>query len=171
MAVPHDTRIQSAVNTFEEANARMVKLLEALSDDAARRAPSDGGWNPAQVGHHVAITNELFAGILAGAVPLTKPAPSGFTENPGIFAGVPPRVQTLPPLQPPSEAARAGAIERLRASQTSLVSAMKALPADRAAAEVMDLPFGTITMYQAAEFTGAHVARHIEQIHRCTAGV
>jgi len=33
MAVPHDTRIQSAVNAFEEANARMVQLLEALSDD------------------------------------------------------------------------------------------------------------------------------------------
>jgi hypothetical protein len=48
---------------------------------------------------------------------------------------------------------------------------MKGLPPARAAAEVMDLPFGTITMYQAAEFTGAHVTRHIEQIRRCTSGV
>ena len=171
MAVPHDTRIQSAVNAFEEANARMVQLLEGLSDDAARRAPGDGGWNAAQVGHHVAVTNELFAGVLAGVVPLTKPAPAGFVENPNIFSAVPVRVETLPPLQPPSEAARAGAIARLRSSQTSLVSAMKALPRARAAAEIMELPFGTITMYQAAEFTGAHVARHIEQIRRCTSGV
>jgi hypothetical protein len=89
MANSHETRIHNAVNAFEEANASMVRLLEALNDEAARRAPSDGGWNPAQVGYHVAITNELFAGILAGAVPMAKPAPAGFAENPNVFSNVP----------------------------------------------------------------------------------
>jgi hypothetical protein len=169
MAAAHDTRIQSAVNVFEEANARMVALLESLSDEAARLSPDEGSWSPAQVGYHVAVTNELFAGILTGAVPMARTAPSGFTENPDIFGALPSRAKTLPPLEPPPAAARAEAIDRLRAAERALVSAMKALPADRASTQVMDLPFGTISMYQATEFAGAHVKRHVDQIHRCTA--
>jgi hypothetical protein len=169
MAAAHDTRIQSAVNMFEEANTRMVALLEALSDETARQPAAEGSWSPAQVGYHVAATSELMAGILTGAVPIARPAPSGFTENPDVFSTIPTKVQTLPPLEPPSAAARAEAIERLRATHGIVVGAMKALPPDRAASQVMDLPFGTITLYQAAEFTGAHVARHIDQIRRCTA--
>jgi len=171
MAATHEHRIQSAVNVFEEANARMVRLLEGLSDDAAGRAPLPGAWNPAQVGFHVAVTNELFAGILSGALPLAKPAPTGFMENPSVFASIPEKLKTLPPLEPPAGAARAEAIAKLQAAQAAVVAAMKALPPARAAGQVMDLPFGTVTMYQAAEFTGAHVRRHLDQIHRCTAGV
>ena len=169
MPAAHETRIQSAVNVFEEANARMVALLESLSDEAARHTPGDGAWSPAQVGCHVAITNELFAGILTGKVPMARTAPAGFTENPDVFTSLPKKVQTLPPLEPPSGAARAEAIERLRTAQRALVSAMESLSADRAGTQVMDLPFGTISMDQAAEFTGAHVSRHLDQIHRCAA--
>jgi hypothetical protein len=169
MPAPHETRIQTAVNRFEEATARMVAMLEALSDDAARRAPSEGAWTPAQVGYHVAITNELFAGIFSGAVPMAKQAPAGFNENPDIFSGLSgKRVQTLPPLEPPSSAARADAIAKLRSSERALVSAIKALPPDRAVDQVLEFPFGTINLYQAAEFAGAHVGRHVEQIRRCT---
>jgi hypothetical protein len=169
MAAAHETRIQSAVNKFEEANARMVALLEALSDELARQAPAAGSWSPAQIGFHVAITTELFAGVLSGAVPMSKEAPSGFSENPEIFAGLPSRIKTLAPLEPPSAAARAEAIEKLRSSERALITAIKSLPPERAASQVMDLPFGTINMYQAAEFTGAHAARHLDQIRRCTA--
>lgn len=169
MPVPHEKRIQNAISRFEEANARMVRLLEALSDEAARRAPGDGKWNAAQVGYHVAVTNELFAGILSGTVPLAKPAPAGFEENSGVFQGIPEKIQTVPPLEPPTSAARAEAIAKLRAAQAALVAAMKALPPDRAEAQVMQLPFGTINMYQAAEFTGAHVDRHLQQMQRAGA--
>ena len=169
MPAPHETRIQSAVNMFEEANARMVALLESLSDEAARHTPGEGRWTPAQVGYHVAVTNELFAGILTGAVPMARTAPAGFSENTDVFSTIPAQIKTLPPLEPPAAAARAEAIERLRAAEQALVTAMKTLPVDRAATQVMDLPFGTITMYQAAEFTGAHVSRHLAQIHRTVA--
>lgn len=170
MPVTHENRIQNAINVFEEANGRMVRLLEGLSDDAARRAPGDGKWNAAQVGYHVAVTNELFAGILSGGVPLTKPAPDGFVENPAVFQSIPESLQTLPPLEPPAAAARDEAIAKLRSAQAALVAAMKALPPARATSEILQLPFGTINMYQAAEFTGAHVHRHLDQINRCTAG-
>jgi len=147
----------------------MVALLEALSDGLARQAPAEGSWSPAQVAFHVAVTNELFAGVLSGAVPLSKPAPSGFSENSDIFSGLPSKVKTLPPLEPPSAATRAEAIDKLRSSERALITAIKSLAPERAASQVMDLPFGTINMYQAAEFTGAHAARHLDQIRRCTA--
>ena len=67
------------------------------------------------MGYHVAITNELFAGILTGAVPMAKTAPSGFTENPDLFASAAARgPTTLPPLEPPSVAARAEALSNAR---------------------------------------------------------
>lgn len=169
MANSHETRIHNAVNAFEEANASMVRLLEALNDEAARRAPSDGGWNAAQVAYHVAITNELFAGILTGSVPMAKPVPAGFAENPNVFSNVPSKVDTFPALQPPAVVSRDEALSKLKSAQAQMVGAMKALSPDSASGRVMELPFGAITMYQAAEFAGAHIGRHIAQIHRCTA--
>jgi hypothetical protein len=169
MANPHEKRIHNAVNAFEEANASMVRLLEALNDEAAKRAPSGGGWNAAQVGYHVAISNELFAGILAGAVPMAKPAPPGFNENPNVFSNVPSKVSTFPALEPPAAVSRDEALSKLRSAQAQIVGAIKALSPDSASGRVMELPFGAITMYQAAEFAGAHIHRHIAQIQRCTA--
>ena len=171
MANSHEARIHNAVNAFEEANASMVRLLEALNDEAARRAPSDGGWNPAQVGYHVAITNELFVGILSGAVPMAKPAPAGFVENPNVFAGIPSKVNTFPTLEPPAVVSRDEALSKLKSAEAQIVGAMNALSAESASGRVMEFPFGSITMYQAAEFAGAHITRHIAQIQRCTQNV
>lgn len=172
MPVPHDDRIRNAVSSFEESTNRMVTLLEGLNDEAARRSGPDGGWSPAQVGLHVAITNELFAGVLSGSVPMAQPAPAGFAENPGVFSGVPPRLKTPQPLEPPSiGVTRDIALDRLRAAHRATIGAMRSLDAQRASGHVMQLPFGAITLYQAAEFLAPHTERHIAQIHRCTAGV
>lgn len=171
MAVTHEDRIRKAVNAFEEANAHLVRMLEGLNEEAARRKPTDGGWSPAQVGYHVAVTNELFAGVLSGAVRMAQPAPAGFAEDPNVFAAVPEKLKTLPPLEPPETGVtRADAIAKLRAAQPSLVAAIASMSAGRAGGQVMQLPFGSITLYQAAEFLGAHTARHAGQIRRCTAG-
>jgi hypothetical protein len=48
-------------------------------------------------------------------------------------------------------------------------SSFRALSPESASGRVMQLSFGAITMYQAAEFAGAHIGRHLAQIHRCTA--
>jgi hypothetical protein len=166
----HKDRIRNAVNTFEAATDRIVKVLEGLSDDAARRAPGDGGWTPAQVGAHVAIANETFAGILSGAIPMAQPAPSGFVEDAGVFAAIPPRAKTMPPLDTATQqVSRTDAINRLRAARTATIGAMQGLDAGRAAGNTVTLPFGTISLYQAAELLGPHTDRHIAQIHRCAA--
>jgi hypothetical protein len=35
------------------------------------------------------ITDDFLAGILTGSIPKSVPAPSGFQENPNVFAGCP----------------------------------------------------------------------------------
>lgn len=168
MPAPHDDRIRNAVSSFEDANTRLVRMLEGLNDEAATKAPADGGWSAAQVGYHVAMTNELFAGVLTGAVPLAQPVPAGFAENPNVFSTVPSKVETGPPLQPPAGTTRQDAVAKLRSAQPAIVGAMKALTAERAAGHIMQLPFGPITLYQAAEFMGPHTTRHIAQVERVT---
>lgn len=169
MPAQHADRIHSAISSFEEANSRLIRMLEGLNDEAAKKVPSDGGWSAAQVGYHVAMTNELFAGVLAGSVPLAQPAPAGFAENPAIFSAVPSKVETAPPLQPPAGTTRQDAVSKLRSAQTVIVGAMKALTPERATGHIMELPFGLVTLYQAAEFMGPHTSRHIAQVQRVTA--
>lgn len=172
MATTHESRINNAINSLDAATASIVKVLEGLSGDAARTAPQGGGWSPAQVGLHVAMTNELFAGILTGAVPMSKPAPAGFAEDPDVFSKAPSKIKTPDPLEPPSAGVTsANAVARLRSAQTTTLSALKTLAPDRASGYVIELPLGVITLYQAAEFLGPHTSRHIAQIQRCLAGV
>lgn len=169
MPAEHNDRIRNAVSSFEEANTRLVRMLEGLNDEAAKKAPKDGGWSAAQVGYHVAMTNELFAGILAGTVALSQPAPAGFAENAGVFSAVPAKIETAPPLQPPAGTTRQDAVAKLRSAQTVIVGAIRALTADRATGHIMQLPFGPVSLYQAAEFLGPHTTRHIAQVERVTA--
>jgi hypothetical protein len=171
MAATHESRIRNAINNLKESTASIVTLLEGLGDDAARSEPQGGGWSPAQVGLHVAMTNELFAGILTGRVPMSKPAPAGFVEDPAVFSNAPSKIKTPDPLEPPTAGVtRTDAIARLQASQGTTISALKTLAPDRASGNVIELPIGRITLYQAAEFLGPHTTRHIAQIQRCLAG-
>ncbi len=49
MPAQHEDRIRNAVSSFEEANSRLVGMLEGLNDEAAKQAPKDGGGSVAQV--------------------------------------------------------------------------------------------------------------------------
>jgi len=168
MPAPHDDRIRNAVSSFEEANNRLIRLLEGLNDEAAKKAPAGSGWNAAQIGYHVAMTNELFADVLTGSVPFAQPAPSGFAENPDVFSAAPSKIETLPPLEPPAATTRQEAVAKLRSAQPVTVGAVKGLTPERATGHIMQLSFGAITLYQAAEFLAPHTTRHIAQVERAT---
>lgn len=171
MSATYESRINNAINSLQESTTGIVTLLQGLSDDGARSVPQGGGWSPAQVGLHVAMTNELFAGILTGGIPMSKPAPAGFVEDPEVFSKAPSKIKTPDPLEPPaSGVTRTDAIARLRSAQSTAVSAVKTLAPDRASGNVIELPMGVITLYQAAEFLGPHTSRYIAQIQRCLAG-
>lgn len=117
------------------------------------------------------MTDELFAGILTGGAPRSKPAPAGFVDDPDVFAEAPSKIKTPDPLEPPaSGVTRTDAIARLRSAQTATVSALKTLAPDRASGNVVELPMGVITLFQSAEFLGPHTSRHIAQLQRCLAG-
>src|SRR5687767_5740814 len=94
-------RAASILARFTAAHHALLAALRDIAAEAAEHQPANGGWTPAQVGCHVAMTNEWIAGVLTGGVAGAQPAPAGFTEsfNP---AAIPARVKTFPTLEPPA---------------------------------------------------------------------
>ena len=118
---------------------------------------------------HLALSNELFAGILTGAVVMAQAVPDGFTEDSAVFSKVPTKITTFPSLEPPDGVTRAEAVERLRRANEQVVAAIEGLSDQRGGGHCVQLPFGTISLYQFADFTGAHMIRHTAQLERATA--
>jgi uncharacterized damage-inducible protein DinB len=171
MSAAHSTRIQVSATAFKTAADTFVSSLERLSDDAATAKPKDGGWTPGQIGMHLALANELFAGILTGAVPMAQTAPAGFAEDPQVFSRIPNKITTFPSLVPPDGVKRDEALDRLRRANDQVFAAIQSLPADRAASQCVQLPFGAISLYQFADFAGGHLVRHAAQLQRALADV
>ena len=169
MSAPHSTRIQASATAFKTAAESFVSSLERLSDDSAAVQPKEGGWTPAQIGMHLALSNELFAGILSGAVPMAQPAPAEFAEDAQVFSRIPNKITTFPSLVPPDGVKRGEALDRLRRANAQLVAAIEGLQPDRAASQCVQLPFGTVSLYQFADFAGAHMLRHTAQLQRTLA--
>lgn len=157
--------MEQKVGAFNAVMEQFIRTLEATPD--ATPAPKDGGWNPAQIGWHVARTNELLSGALSGAVPMAQPIPPEFQEDPEIFAKVPAKIQTFPQLEPPADVTRESAIAQLQASAKTTVSAFRTLSEERASRHFIQFPMGPLTMYQFADFTVGHVSRHQKQLERC----
>jgi len=149
----------------------MIAALERLNDAAAMHTPAGGGWTAAQIGYHVATTNDFLGGILTGAIPKAVAPPAGFQENPNVFSQLPTKVTTFAALEPPANVTRAQAISKLRESTAQTVKAIEGLNAERASGQVVEFPFGKISLYQLAEFIGGHVVRHHAQFQRATASV
>ena len=157
-------RMAAAAAAFSHALEALIADLEAF--DQPERAPKDGGWSAVQIAWHVAETNFHVAGLLSGRTAGTKPVPV-FAEDPMAFSKIPERVPTpIPDIHPPATITRPEAIARLRASEAPVVEAMTSLTERRGRFVAIDLPFGTINLYQLAEWAGAHVTRHRRQLSR-----
>lgn len=168
MAQSHQNRIHASVSAFQSASEQLITALERLNDELATRAPKQGGWNAAQIGYHVATTNEFLAGVLSGAVPMAVAAPDGFAENAAVFSNVPAKIETFPQLQPPPNVTRADALAKLRLTTGTTVHAIESLTAERARGYTVQFPMGQLSMYQVADFIGGHVTRHQKQLERAT---
>lgn len=160
----HDERIESIASDVAAANTRLVSALQAIPPEAAEQNPPDGGWNAARIGVHVAITNEWVCAVLRGDAPAAQPAPEGFNENWASIA-VPDRVQTFPQLVPPEDATLADALHRLELADEQVSTTVRGLSEERGCMCVT-LPFGTLSLYQLAEFIGLHSGRHLAQLQR-----
>ena len=150
---------------FQNAQNALVGKLRELPPESAERRPAAEAWSAAQVAFHVATTNEWIAGVLDGSTPMAQPAPAGFAEtfNP---KSIPAKTQTFPALEPPAVVSAEVALERLRASGHHLSKAIASLSEERGAGNCVTLPFGTLSLFELADFTTAHVLRHINQIER-----
>jgi len=158
-------RVTSILARFQSAQNAIVGKLRELPPESAEHRPAAEAWSAAQIGFHVATTNEWIAGVLNGSTPMAQPAPAGFAEtfNP---KSLPARIKTFPTLEPPAVVSAEVALERLRASGHNLTKAIASLNAERGAGHCVTLPFGTLSLFELADFTAAHVLRHISQIER-----
>lgn len=164
----HNARIADLITSFNEAMARFLARLEALSEEQFSRTAEGGGWTSAQIAWHVGATNEAFAGLIDGSIPTAKPAPEGFTETPwsAIAKDVPAKLDAPQRFHPPAVVTSQEALAKLRASQHQLVVALTNLSEDRATLTVKSTVGAPISLYQVAIWAAAHVARHNAQVKR-----
>jgi hypothetical protein len=162
-------RAASILARFNAAHTSLVNRLRELPPGACEQRPAPEAWTAAQIGCHVALTNEWIAAVLTGSTPMAQPAPADFKEqfNPG---GLPERLKTYPQLEPPNPVSRDAALERLRTSGQHMSKAIASLGPDRGAGYTVTLPFGMLSLFELADFSAAHVARHCHQQER-TVGV
>ncbi len=163
----HAERIAHTIAGFDHAMERFLARVEAVPDALAERPPADGGWSVAGITWHVAVTNEAFAGLVDGSVPLAQAPDEGFAETPfgEIAALVPDRLEAPQKFQPPAGVTRADALARARASRIRLTDAFRALPEARGLWTVNSI-LGRLTVYQVGDWAIAHVARHNAQAKR-----
>lgn len=158
-------RVTTILARFQSAQNAIVGKLRELPPESAEHRPAAEAWSAAQIGFHVATTNEWIAGVLNGSTPMAQPAPAGFAET---FSpkSLPAKIKTSPSLEPPAVVSAEVALERLRASGHNLSKAIASLSTERGASHCVTLPFGTLSLFELADFTTAHVLRHISQIER-----
>ncbi len=161
-------RAATILARFHTAQNSLVGRLRELPPESAEQRPAPEAWSAAQIAFHVATTNEWIAGVLDGSTPMAQPAPPGFAESFNPKA-LPAKVKTFPTLEPPAIVSAEVALEKLRASGHRLSKAIAALTLERGGGQCVTLPFGTLSLFELADFTAAHVLRHVHQIERTAA--
>ena len=156
-------RAVSILARFNAAQNALVSQFRELTPGIGEHQPADRQWSAAQIVCHVAMANDWAAGVLTGATPLAQAAPPDFTERFGPVDV--PRQKTFP-LPAPAVIGCDAALERLRTSGQRMARAIATLTPERGAGLCVTLPFGTISLFELAELTAAHVARHTGQVER-----
>ncbi|MGE5245784.1 MAG: DinB family protein [Betaproteobacteria bacterium] len=169
MSVSPD-RAATILARFNAVNHTLAARLRDLPAAAAERPPEDRAWSAAQIAWHVAQVNEWIAGVLTGSTATAKPAPSGFKES---FdpSSLPAKITTAAALEPPPVVGRDVALERLRASGQHISKAIASLTPERGSGYCVDMRFGTLSLFELADFAAVHVTRHVAQIDRAVARV
>jgi hypothetical protein len=149
---------------FTAAQTTLLTKLREMPPGAAQHQADAEHWSAAQLGCHVALTNELIASVITGEKPMAEPAPSGFRES--FTGGATGMVKVFPTLQPPEIVGRDAALERLRLSGQRMCKAIASLTPERGSGYVVPLPFGTLSLFELADYTAGHVARHASYVER-----
>lgn len=153
---------------FNAAQNHLVAKLRDMLPSSAEERPDLDTWSAAQIGWHVALANDWIAGILTGATPMAEPAAPGFRETLHSL-NMPDKLKTFPSLEPPAVVGRDSALEKLRASGQHMSKAIASLTSERGSSYTVTLPFGTLSLFELADFAAGHVARHLGQVERAVA--
>jgi uncharacterized damage-inducible protein DinB len=162
-------RATAILTRFTAAQISLVTRLRDLPAALAEQAPGAGVWSAAQIGWHVAVTNTWVANVLLGSTPTAQPAPAGFKERFDASA-LPVRIKTIPAFEPPAFVRRDAALEKLRASGQQVTKAIASLTPERGAGYTVALQYGTMSLFEFADFAAGHVARHVAQVERAVSG-
>jgi hypothetical protein len=158
-------RAATILARFNSAHNDLMWKLRDCAFDAAEQFPGDEGWSAAQIGCHVAMVNEQMAAVLLGEKELAQPVAADFTESfdPRVL---PPKLKTSTSLEPPEVIGIDSALARLRASGHHMSKAIASLTEERGSRYCVKMPFGTLSLFELADFTAAHVSRHVSQVQR-----
>ena len=164
----HSHRVTSAAGALDAATAALVSFIDQLSDRVCHQA-LPGGWSPAGHAAHVALTNDVFLGVLKGGPGCAGPivpyqGTSDYSDSTWSMDAPPPA--TAPPILIPAPGIdRAAATAHLRSSAANLRSAIRDLDPELALYCVR-LPWAAVSVYQMCEWASGHTLRHITQINR-----
>jgi DinB family protein len=153
---------------FNAAQNSLAAKLRDLPAHVAEEREDIDTWTAAQIGWHVATANDWFAGILIGTTPMAEPAPPNFRETLHTHT-LPDKIKTSPALEPPQFVGRDSAMEKLRASGQHMSKAIASLTPERGSGYTVTLSYGTLSLFELADFAAGHIARHIAQIDRAVA--
>jgi hypothetical protein len=163
-------RAATILARFNSAHNDLMWKLRDCAFDAAEQFPVDEGWSAAQIGCHVAMVNDYMAAVLMGEKPLAQPAPADFKESFDIRS-MPPKLKTSSALEPPAVIGIDAALARLRASGHHMSKAIASLTQERGSRYCVTMPFGTLSLFELADFAAAHVSRHVAQVQRAVGRV
>ena len=164
MSDTHDARVRSASLALEAATRAILGFVDAMPE-LRTAAPLIGGWTPAAHVWHVALTNDVFSGILTGDGPIQAgPGMSDFADAQWSF-NAPPLVPSPDILLPPPDARRDAAATRLRESVARLRPLIETVDPAHATLTVQ-LPWARVSVYQVVEWSAGHTLRHLSQIGR-----
>jgi hypothetical protein len=150
---------------FTATQSRFSSKLRNLPPGVAEDRPDARSWTPAQIGCHVAMANDWIARVLTGATAAAERAPGDFSEQFDASA-LPPTEETFPDFVPPYPVSRDAALERLRASSQYVAKAIAAMTAEQGTRSCVKLGFGTLSLYELADFAATHMTRHLAQVDR-----
>lgn len=160
----HDARVRAAALSLEAATQAILGFVNTMPESRATDVLV-GGWTPAGHVWHVALTNDVFTGILTGRGPLTAgPGVSDFPDAEWNF-NAPARAAAPDILLPPADARRDSAERRLRESATRLRPPIESLD-PVLATQTVQLPWARVSVYQVVEWAAGHTLRHLSQVGR-----
>ena len=157
-------RLAAAAQLLRASTDAFVGFLSALPEETAIAAPPDR-WSPAAHGYHVAMTNQVFGGVLDGSGPLEAfTGTSEFPDDRWSFSA-PPVIAAPSIIIPPAGVSKEAAVRFLIDRSDALIPAMHALEISRAEMCVR-LPWGVISLVQMCEWAAGHTLRHLAQVGR-----